>query len=443
MSQLAPQTPPQAADCGPARPLPWYAQVSRYEWLVLAIASAGWIFDAFEGQIFNITRNQLLADILQVGSSDPAIQRYGDIFLGVFLAGGTVGGVFFGWLGDRVGRRPTMMLTILMYSLFSGLTYFADALWEVGVLRFLVAMGVGGEWAVAAALVAEVFPNRARAYASGIFHSSSNVGLWLAALAGLAVGVHWRYAYVLGVIPALLILWVRCKVREPESWLAARQRAVAGLGARLGSFRDLLLDPTWGRRAVLGMVLAAVGLGSFWGITVAGQDLAREMLLRTGVPSAVAAEKAKFAYGIVEAVGAGLGLLSFGPVSVWLGRKRAFALYQLCALIIVPLTCYLPRSYGALLLLLPFYGFFTNGMHAGFAVYFPELFPHHLRSTGAGFCFNGGRLLAAPVLFFSGWLKALPGVDLRLAITVLGLLFLLGILTICLLPETKGQPLPE
>ncbi len=444
MGQLAPQRSSGVCSPGPrAGANHWYAAVSRYEWLVLAIASAGWIFDAFEGQIFNITRSQLLSDILQVPSTAPSIQRYGDVFLGVFLAGGTVGGVFFGWLGDRLGRRPTMMLTILMYSVFSGLTYFATTLWEVGVLRFLVAMGVGGEWAVAATLVAEVFPKHARAHASGIFHSSSNIGTWMAALAGIAAGANWRYAYLIGVIPALLIFWVRTKVKEPPTWLAAREKALAGLGARLGSFRDLLLNPAWGRRAVLGMLLAAVGLGSFWGVTVAGQDLAREMLLRTGVPAEVAAEKAKFAYGIVEGVGAGLGMLSFGPISVWLGRKNTFVLFQLLALAIIPLTCYLPGSYATLLLLLPFYGYFTNGMHAGFAVYFPELFPHHLRSTGAGFCFNGGRLLAAPVLLFSGWLKGLPGVDLRLAITLLGLLFLLGILIISFLPETKDQPLPE
>ncbi len=427
----------------PATRTRWYTGVSRYQWLVLAIASAGWVFDAFEGQIFNITRNQLLADILRVGSHDPAIQRYGDVFLGVFLAGGTVGGVFFGWLGDRLGRRPTLVLTILMYSVFSGLTYFADTLWEVGGLRFLVAMGVGGEWAVAAALVAEIFPKTARAHASGIFHSTSIIGTWLAALAGLAVGAHWRYAYLIGVVPALLILWVRAGVKEPETWLAAKEKAAAGVGARLGSFRDLLLNPVWGRRAILGMLLAAVGLGSFWGVTVAGQDLAREMLLRSDVPAAAAAEQAKFAYGIVQAIGAGLGMLSFGPVSVRLGRKRTFVLFQCCSLVIVPLTCYLPPSYGALLVLLPFYGFFTIGIQAGFAVYFPELFPDHLRSTGAGFCFNGGRLLAASVLLFSGWLKSLPGVDLRLAITLLGLLFLPGILIVSFLPETKDQPLPE
>src|SRR5581483_4675199 len=130
----------------------WWQEVTRYEWLVLAIASAGWVFDVFEGQIFNLTRGQMLQDILGAAATPEAVSRWGEIFLGVFLAGGTVGGIFFGWLGDRWGRRPTMVATILMYSVFSCLTYFAVNLWQVGALRFLVAMGVGGEWAVAAAL---------------------------------------------------------------------------------------------------------------------------------------------------------------------------------------------------------------------------------------------------------------------------------------------------
>ncbi len=443
MPQPQHQSSPEVSGRDSATEGPWHAGVSRYQWLVLAIASAGWVFDAFEGQLFNITRNQLLADVLKVAPGASAIRFYGEVFLGVFLVGGTLGGVFFGWLGDRIGRKPALMLTVLMYSLFSGLTYFADSLWQIGLLRFLVATGVGGEWAVAAPLVAEVFPQRARAHASGIFHATSIAGIWLAAAAGLAVGAHWRQAYLLGVLPALLILWVRASVKEPETWVSAKQKMAVGQGAQLGSFRDLLLNPVWGRRAILGMLLAAVGLGTFWGVTVAGQDLAREMLLRHGVPAGAAAEKAKFAYGIVQAIGAGLGMLAVGPIAVWLGRKRTFVLYQVCSLIFIPATCYLPSSYATLLILLPFYGFFTHGIHAGFAVYLPELFPHHLRSTGAGFCFNGGRLLAATVLLFSGWLKSLPGLDLRLAITLLGLLFIPGILIVSFLPETKDRPLPE
>src|SRR5438128_11234280 len=258
-------------------PTRWYQGISRYQWLILAIASAGWVFDVYEGQIFNITRNHLLADILNGIGGEAEIKRIGDRFLGIFLLGGAAGGLLFGSMADRWGRKPTMALTILMYSLFSGLTYFAQSLWQVAALRFLVAMGVGGEWAVAASLVAEVFPAKARAHASGIFHATSVLGTWAATLAGIAVAAHWRYAYLIGILPALLVAWVMASVHEPESWKRAEAKAQMG-GDQMGSLKDLLTNPLWARRALLGMLLAAIGLGSFWAVTVAGQDLAKCML---------------------------------------------------------------------------------------------------------------------------------------------------------------------
>lgn len=424
-------------------PARWYEGVTRYQWLVLVIASAGWIFDAFEGQVFNITRNDLLTDILRAAHDAPEVRQWGDIFLGVFLAGGAFGGIMFGSLADRWGRKPIMVVTILFYSVFAGLTYFATELWQVGTLRFLVAMGVGGEWAVAATLVAEVFPQHARAHASGIFHATSTIGTWVAAGVGLAVGAQWRYAYLISVLPAMLVLWVWASVKEPDSWTSARDKAATGEGGKLGSFRELFFHRTWGPRALLGMVLAAVGLGTFWSVTVAGQDLVLDMLRRSGVDSVEAAAKAKFAYGVIETIGMAVGLLSFGPLCVRLGRKKTFILLQVLSLIIVPITCYLPTTYTQLVLLLPLMGFATLSIHAGFAIYFPELFPNHLRSTAAGFCFNAGRLVASPVLIFSGWLKALPGMNLQLAITLMGMLFVIGIVAVLFLPETKDQPLPE
>src|SRR5262245_6516194 len=194
----------------------------------------------------------MLPELLGPGT-ETEVRRWGDRLLAVFLVGGTVGGVLFGSLADRIGRRPTMALTILFYSVFSGLTYFATELWQVAVLRFLVALGVGGEWAVAAALVAEVFPPKARAHQSGIFPATSVLGTWLAALAGLAVGAEWRYAYLIGVVPALLVLWVRVGVKEPERWDLART------SERRGSFRELFGKRQWAKPAVLGLLLAAVG----------------------------------------------------------------------------------------------------------------------------------------------------------------------------------------
>lgn len=417
---------------------PWYEGVTRYQWLVLAIASAGWVFDVYEGQIFAITRSDMLDELVGKDSAD--IRTYGDMFLGIFLLGGTVGGLAAGTLADRYGRRPIMIITILMYSLFSGLTFFATELWHVAALRFLVAMGVGGEWAVAASLVSEIFPARARAHASGIFHASSVLGTWMAALVGMAIDTEWRYGYLIGVIPAVLILWVRSTVKEPEQWKA---KAAEGSNAQLGSFRELLTNPRWNRHALLGMLLAAVGLGTFWAVGIATQDLTKQMLISADEDPEIAGHKSKFAFGIIQTTGAGIGLLAFGPLCVKFGRRRAFIGMQVLAFLIVPVTCYLPQTYMQLLCILPVFGFLTLGIHAGYAIYFPELFPTHLRATGTSFCFNGGRILAVPVLFFSAWLKGESGMDLRLAVSLLSVLFLVGAVVMIFLPETNKQELPE
>lgn len=435
----------------------WYHGVTRYQWLVLAIASAGWVFDVYESQIFNITRADMLAEIIDepdVEAKAARIKKAGDQFLAIFLAGGTVGGLLFGSLADRYGRQPIMIATILMYSVFSGLNYFVTDLWQAAWLRFFVAVGIGGEWAVAAALVAEVFPAKARAHASGIFHASSILGTWLAAIVGIVVAEHWRYGYLVGVLPALLIVWVRITVKEPEKWQATR---TSEQSSRRGSFVELLGDAQWRGRAIIGLLLAAVGLGTFWSVTVAGQGLAYNRLIADkALPEsadrdddareeikAEASSQSKFAYGIVQATGGGLGLLAFGPICARIGRTATFVLFQTLALIIVPIVCYMPANYTQLLIMLPLFGFLTLGIHSGYAIYFPELFPTHLRATGTSFCFNGGRLAAVPILLYSGRLKATEGVALESAVAGLSLLFALGVILVLFLPETKDQALPE
>lgn len=421
---------------------PWYAGIGRYEWLVLIIASAGWIFDVYEGQIFNITSQSLLESMVEAESPEAKasqVKFLRDVFLGIFLAGGMVGGLFFGMLGDRWGRRKTMTLTILMYSVFSGLTFFATNLWQVGILRFLVSMGIGGEWAVAAALVSEVFPARARSYASAIFHGSSTLGIWLAGIVSYAVGAQWRYAYLIGVLPALLVLWVRASLKESRAW----EESARDSSVRRGSLVELFSDERWRGRAIAGVLLAAVGLATFWAVTVAGQALARYVLIRNGAEELAAEQSSRLAYSIVQATGAGIGLVMFGPMSQWLGRRRAFAFVHLGAVIVVPTVCYLPQTYTQLLVMLPIYGFFTTAMHAGYAVYFPELFPARLRALGASVCFNGGRIVAAVMLPLSGYVKSLPALTLPMALSLLSLTYLLGLVTLIFLPETRNQPLPE
>jgi MFS family permease len=434
----------------PSAPAPqrWYEGVTRYQWLVLIVASLGWVFDAFEGQLYNITRGDMLPDLLrhaQPGISgsalDAGVSAWGERFLGIFLIGGTLGGWIFSSMADKWGRKPVMALTILFYSIFSGITAFATELWHVGALRFLVAMGVGGEWAVGAALVAEVFPKHARERAGGIFHAASVGGVWLAAAAGLIVGTQWRLAYLVGVVPALLVLWVRVSIQEPESWKQAKQTKAG----RMGSFRELLGERRWRSRAIGGALLAMVGLATFWGVAVAGQNLAEDLLRKLGAPAGEISSRAKIAFGFIQTTGGFIGQLAMGPLSVRFGRRRTFAWMHIMAFVMTLVVCWVPGyfgSYALFLCLVPIFGFFAQGIHCGYAVYFPELCPTHLRATGAGFCFNTGRILAAPVLIWgSAWMKAtLP---LPQAISVLGTLFLLGLVVLVFLPETKGQELPE
>ena len=260
------------------KPQRWYEGISRYQWLVLLIASLGWIFDIFEGQIFVASMRDAMPALLGVGADDMLVTRWNDWAFGSFLLGGAFGGVLFGMLSDKIGRSKTMILTILFYSVFTCITAAAQAPWQMVVLRFFVAMGVGGEWAVASAMVAEVMPNRSRPVMSSIFHASSVFGTLLAAAAGAFVvgnpalgAAAWRWGFALGVVPALLTLWIRWKLHEPEQWVKARQRAEKDETQQTGHIVELFQGVNL-RNTIVGVSLASIGLVTFWGGHIYGKD---------------------------------------------------------------------------------------------------------------------------------------------------------------------------
>jgi len=434
---------------------PWYSGITRYQWLVLTIASLGWVFDVFEGQIFVASMNEALPSLVPPGTSPETSKLYNNIALGAFLAGGALGGVVFGALGDRIGRARTMVITILVYSLFTCLTAFAQTWWQVAVLRFLVALGVGGEWAVASAMVAEVFPPKARAWSGAIFHGSSVLGTYLAVAAGAFIvnnpRLGWRWGFAVGALPALLTLWIRWRLREPETWVA--DRATKGVAAAAGRIRDLFAPGLW-QRTLLGFSLAVVGLATFWGVHIYGKDFARrraiQELVADPIPiatpreSAISREiKSREMWGMfLTTTGGGLGLLAFGPFCEWIGRRRAFIHFHIGGLImgLLMFTTYKRWPAPVFDVLLVLFGFWTLGMHAGYAIYFPELYPTRLRSLGAGFCFNFARFTTAVMLVVNGLLQQ-RGVSFELAGTSLSLLFLAGVAIAWLGPETKGTTL--
>jgi MFS family permease len=440
---------------------PWYRGVTRYQWLVLAIASAGWVFDVFEGQIFVALKDQMLgalvsgADRAKLGELRAARENLFDLSLAAFLMGGALGGVVFGNLADRWGRRRVLAVTILVYSAFTGLTSLVRNGWQLVVLRFLVGMGVGGEWAVAAATVAEVFSARSRPAASGIFHASSVLGTLLAVAAGFFVlaldsQVGWRFGFLLGLLPALLVGWIRLSMREPEHWQAAQQLAREDASRQLGKYAELFATAQLRRHTLLATGLAVVGLATFWGTHIRGWDLLKEAVAQwqLSLPRKDqdwgAPDRYRLLGMLITTLGGGLGLLSFAPISQRLGRRKTFLIFHLAGFGMVALVCWQSASVFALLLFLPVFGYFTLGMHAGYAVYFPELFPTRLRGTGAGFCFNTARILAGPVLL--GFARLQGGsldLGLPLAMLILSSLFLVGAALVLFIPETRGQPLPE
>ncbi len=486
MSHDASSDSPDSAPDAPANIEPsnlkWNQGISNYQWLVLVIASLGWVFDVFEGQVFVASMNDAMPQLLGTSSADiddvtkKAIASWNNYAMASFLLGGAFGGILFGMLSDKIGRSKTMIYTILFYSVFTCVTAFANAPWQMVVLRFLVAMGVGGEWAVASAMVAEVMPKRSRPVMGSIFHASSVFGTLMAVAVGYFIISRqvmgdntWRLGFLIGVIPALLTVFIRWKLREPDQWVQAQERAKTDATQKTGSL-SALFQTAYLRNTIVAVALATIGLTTFWGCHIYGKDTLKrraeqQVLVDAGLAdvnwaAASEAEKGQrtealkaekdtikreemIGMFLTMVLGGGLGLVLFGSISDVLGRKGAFVFYHLGGLTSAILLFYVlaPGDYSraVLMLFLPVFGFLTLGMHAGYAVYFPELFPTRLRGTGTGFCFNAGRFGSAAAILASGLLSWTPTESSTYLIPLFGV----GVVVTLLAKETRGEELPD
>ena len=441
--------------------LDWYRGVSRGQWLALAAALLGWMFDGFEQGIVPLVARPALVELLhlqgevrQVAGAgdaqtraaaivpvDRAVGPWNGGITAAFLIGAALGGWLFGWLGDRLGRVRAMALSVLVYSAFTGLCGLAQDPLQLAGLRFLAALGMGGEWALGVALVMETWPGEARPVLAGLIGAAANVGFFLTGLTVLAVekaGLRidaggWRWVLGICAFPALLTFLLRMYVPESEKWVqAARSGPRPGLGA--------IFAPAVWRRTVLGALLAGIPLICTWG---AIQSIPLWVKQQTDDQ-----EMVNYAQ-MGAALGAVVGAMGGALLGQRLGRRKTYFLLCLGSLCVTAFLFLGPLLHGPetewpFFALVTLVGALTASFYGWLPLYLPELFPTRIRATGQGFGYNAGRIVAAAGALSTSFLlsNVFHGSYARAGATIT-LIYLAGMAVIWLAPETGDQPLPE
>ena len=428
--------PPRTAAIPSTSNSPW-RQLSGYQWLVLFVAWLGWVFDSMDATIYALVMTPALKELLGTRASAANIDWYGGLIFSLFIVGWALGGVFFGIVADYLGRARTLVLTILIYAIFTGMAALCHTWWELALYRFLTALGIGGEWAAGATLLAEVWPESLRVKGAGLLQSAWGAGFFVAAgVNWLLAAHHWRLMFLAGLFPAVVALLIRLKVHEPERWTAVR-RARPAQAAQPLTLKELFV-PALRRDTLVGTGLAFVAVFGLWGATNWTPSVIHELLRPELLDATSMARLVSYAVMALNA-GAILGYLVFPFLADSWGRRPAFLIMMVGGAVSLPLTFLWPTSYATMLWLLPALGFFTNGIFSGFPVYLPELFPTRIRATGAGFCFNAGRILAAAGPLLTGVLVVQLGTLARAASSI-AVVYAFGLIAV--LPfarETKGE----
>jgi len=441
----------------------WARQLTPYHWFVFIIASLAWFFDCLDQRLFSQARVAALTSLMTTGDA----QATGKYVTALFLLGWGVGGLVFGPLGDRFGRAKMLTATVLLYSFCTGVTYFSQTWWDFAALRFFTGMGVGGVFGLAVALIAETLPGGARAGALGWLQILSTVGnisavgvkMIIDSLAQakiIEMGTQWRWMFLVGAVPALLVVFIMKYLREPEPWLKAKMEGRLPKGAIVGPYLDLLRDKTWTRNLVVGALISSAGVVGLWAIGEYATDLQDKVFRQYYAPQNLPevelkakVDQARNTAYLLQMVGAAIGMWFMTRACIILGRKPAFAIWYAGALVVTLYAYWTMSSPGDAYWMMPLMWFFQLGVFAGYSIYLPEIFPSRLRSTGTSFCYNLGRFAAAVGSIFSAKLATdvfaseVPGLQERYAAMTMCAIFVVGLLSLPFALETKGKPLPE
>jgi len=444
-----------------SNPQPWWRSFNRNHWLVFAVASLAWLFDCLDQQVFNLARDGAVEDLL--GDKAKAIE-FAPYTTSFFLIGWAIGGLIFGSLGDRFGRARMLAVTMMIYSICTGLSAFVTSFSSFCACLFLTGLGVGGVFGLSVALVADSVPDHTRAPALGLLQSLSSWGNITAGLIGMGIGLlatqhllpfslkAWQAMFLVGAVPAFLCVFLFRKLKEPEKWVRAKAEGDKK-GVKFGSYVVLLKHPTWSKHAWLGLILCSAGIIGLWGIgnfhpkivrAIIETHLAADHLTR----DALASKKAYWSsLGLLlQNIGGFFGMLSLAKFAQVKGRRPAFALALLLSFLSTQLVFRYLREVSQIYWMIPIMGFGQYSVFGVYAIYLPELFPTNLRSTGISFCYNFGRFIAASAPFTIGQITRRLGGNIegfRIAGMWVSLVLLIGILVLPFLPETKDKPLPE
>jgi MFS family permease len=442
----------------------WWAPLNGYQRQVFILATLAWLFDCLGQQVFVIARNPAISSLMRAGTAPETLKAWGGYVTSIFIVGWATGGLIFGAVGDRIGRARSLAITILLYGLCTGLSGFSTGIVDFCIYRFITGLGVGGVFGLAVALCADSLPDRSRPPALGLLQALSAVGNMIAGCTALVLGYRklmnpgsgdaWRSLFILGAIPALLLVVFQFRLPEPEKWVVARAQGKI-TGVRFGSYASLLGEPRWRKPALFGMLLCVAGVVGLWGIGFFSPELVGYVATRNIPAAELPGRKLMWVGGtmIVQNFGSFLGMMAFTKLAQKHGRKKIFALSAVCAYVSTVVAFKFLTQKWEIFVFCPIMGFFQLALFAGFAIYLPELFPLRLRSTGTSFCYNVGRFAAASGPFTLGILQlhlaagattsAAKMDAFRTACCWVASIYLLALLALPFLPETKGKPLPE
>ncbi|MBI4581481.1 MAG: MFS transporter [Planctomycetes bacterium] len=429
---------PVAEDAAPPRAeAARLRDVSADQWRAGVAAWLGWTFDGLDMHLYTLVALPFVAELLHASLTDDAVGRYSSWIQAAFLFGWALGGGLFGRVGDRLGRTRTLMLTILTYAVFTGLSFFAQAWWHLFIFRFLAALGIGGEWAVGASLLSETWPRRWRPWIAGVLQSGVNVGVLFASLIYFVLSLADmpnRSVFLVGVLPALLVVWIRRAVPESAEWHAARLASQTGAGSQpvVPGIRDLFRGPIR-RTTMLTIAVCALSLNAHWAFMFWSLQHLRnlpDLRGRTDIGQLVSLVLTLL---MLTAI---VGNFLCALLARRWGYRRVIVLGCVSYFAVMAICYGVPRAHGSLWWFLAALGT-CSGLFALFTMYLPPLFPTLLRTTGAGFCYNIGRVVAGFGTVFFGLFSQVG--DFRLAMFYASFLFIPAAGAAWFLPELSDE----